>query len=428
MVKGRNFEIKPRLKILLSSYACSPYKGSEPGVGWGFISALSNLHDLWVIVEEQKFRTDIEQFLAEHPDFGQRVRFYFIQKQRNRWLRKLWPPSYYWYYRRWHQDAYHLAVQLHEEIGFDLAHQLTMVGFREPGFLWKLDVPFVWGPVGGMGLFPWRFLSEVGVYGALYYLGYNLFNWSQMNFLERSRQAAMKAVSGSANGLISATPENHAGAEKFWECPSTVLAEVGLPHEPIQQIHGRITGEPLRLVWTGQHTPGKALNIALHALSNVSADTNWELQVLGKGSQTASWGKLAKELNINTHCHFHGWLSRECAMEVMQKAHVMLITSLRDLTSSVTVEALALGLPIVCLDHCGFAEVVDETCGIKIPVATPSETVTAMSQAIEQLAQDENKRQSLAWGALQRARKYSWEEKARVVDGIYQAKVKNSVI
>ena len=64
------------------------------------------------------------------------------------------------------------------------------------------------------------------------------------------------------------------------------------------------------------------------------------------------------------------------------------ITSLRDLTSTVTVEGLALGLPVVCLDHCGFADVVDETCGIKVPVTTPARVVSGLATAIHRLAQD----------------------------------------
>jgi glycosyltransferase involved in cell wall biosynthesis len=416
-------EINRRLKVLVSAYACSPYKGSEPGVGWGFISALARHHDLWVIVEEEKFRKDIERALAADPALGRSVRFFFIHKRRNRWLRKLWPPSYYWYYRRWHEDAYNLAKQLHQEVGFDLAHQLTMVGFREPGYLWRLGIPFVWGPVGGMGLFPWRFLPALGVYGALYYLAYNLFNWWQMNFLARPKRAAKVAASGLANGLIAATQENRDCASRYWGCPSIVLTEVGLPREPVCQIRERVVGEPLRLVWSGQHTPGKALNLGLQALRRLPHFVNWELHILGKGRQTAAWQRLPAQLAISERCRFHSWAPRAQALEIMQGAHVMLITSLRDLTSTVTVEALALGLPIICLDHCGFAEVVDESCGIKIPVTTPIDVAAAMARVIEHLARDEEKRRTLARGALQRARRFTWEEKARVVDQIYRAKM-----
>ncbi len=84
-----------RLKVLVSAYACSPYKGSEASVGWGFVDALSRHHDLWVIVEEEKFRSDIEHFLEQNPEYRERVQFFFVRKKRNRFLRKLWPPSYY---------------------------------------------------------------------------------------------------------------------------------------------------------------------------------------------------------------------------------------------------------------------------------------------------------------------------------------------
>ena len=408
-----------RLKILVSAYACSPYKGSEPGVGWGFVTELAKHHDLWVIVEEEKSRDDIERFLGEYPDFGRTVRFFFLHKQRNRLLRKLWPPSYYWYYRRWHWDALQLAQRLHRLIGFDLAHQLTMVGFREPGCLWQLGLPFVWGPIGGMGYFPWRFFPVVGGKGACYYLGYNLMNFFHSHFLARPREAARAA----ANGLLAATPENQDGALAHWGCRSTVVSEVGLPGVVAVAIPQRQDKDSLRLVWTGQHTTGKALNLALTALSLIPQDVSWELHVLGKGERTDVWKNLAENLRINDRCFFQGWLERHKALEIMGNSHVMLITSLRDLTSTVTIEALALGLPIICLDHCGFAHVVNDQCGIKVPVTTPSEVVKGIATATERLARDEDLRRRLAEGAITRARDFAWERKAEVVNRIYAARI-----
>lgn len=412
-----------RLKVLVSAYACSPYKGSEPGVGWGFVAALAKRHELWIIVEEKKFRADIERYLSENPGFAKSVHFYFLRKERNRWLRKLWPPSYYWYYRRWHHEAFELAQHLHREVGFDVAHQLTMVGFREPGYLWKLGIPFVWGPIGGMGLFPWRFLPMLGAHGAIYYLGYNLFNLWQMRVSLRPRLAARAAGAG----LLSATPENQQCTEKFWKVPSALLCEVGVP--PVSaRVHAERKGdEPLRIVWTGLHIPRKALNLALEAVAHLPADVKWELHVLGKGPLTGKWCHLAEELGISTRCKFHGWLSREEALAVMSSSHLMLITSLRDLTSTVTIEALALGLPIVCLDHCGFAGVVDDSCGIKVPVTSPASVVAGLSAAIAQLAGHEKLRAELAKGAVARARDYSWEKKAQVVECVYREKLLDNV-
>lgn len=408
-----------RLKILISAYACSPFKGSEPGVGWGFVAVLARHHDLWVIVEEEKYRADIERHLADNPALTQSVHFFYVRKQRNRWLRKLWPPSYYWYYRRWHKNAYALAQELHREIGFDLAHQLTMVGFREPGYLWKLGIPFVWGPIGGMGLFPWHFLPQVGAYGALYYFGYNLINLWQMHFARRPRLAARIAGSG----LVAATPENQRGARDYWGCSSTLMSEVGLPPTVVCQPPHRKESEPLRIVWTGLHVPRKALNLALLALADLPKNLDWELHILGQGRLTSAWQQLSVKLGIAARCRFHGWLPREEVLAIMATSHLLLITSLRDLTSTVTVEALASGLPLICLDHCGFAGVVDARCGIKVPVTTPAQVVAGLTAAITRLAGNETLRFNLAQGAVVRAQEFSWEKKAAILDRIYRRKL-----
>lgn len=362
---------------------------------------------------------DIERYLTEHPEFPKTVHFIFLKFQFNQFLRKIWPPSYYWYYRYWHKKAYDLAVKLHHEVNFDIAHQLTMVGFREPGYLWKLGIPFVWGPVGGMGFFPWQFLHKVGLHGAIFYLGYNLYNFLQMRFMKRPKIAARIA----GCGLMTATQENQTCAHYYWGCPSTIIPEVGLPHLPVTDINQRNLREPLRIVWTGLHEARKALNLGLDALNICRSDINWELHILGNGPRKNTWMRQAESRGIFKRTFFHGWLSRDQALKVMSRAHVMLITSLRDLTSTVTIEALALGLPIVCLDHCGFADVINEYCGIKVPVTKYNQVVKGLAKALESLADDEILRQKLAKGALARAQMYSWENKIDMLCHIYSKRL-----
>lgn len=405
------------MKILVSAYACSPAQGSEPGVGWGFVRALSERHALHVIVES-RFQGAIETFVREHPfDRIRCATFHFVDRRRRARLERFWPLEYYVTYREWHQKAYELAHTLHVREKFDLVHQLTMVGFREPGYLWRLDIPFVWGPIGGMGLFPWRFVGEVGLRGALHYIGYNLWNAAQMRWMRRPAEAAHRAAGG---GLIAATRENLDGAERYWGVRGSLLSEVGLPRSPVQRVPVRQPGGPLRLVWSGLHTPGKALQLALRAIAEIPAESNWTLDVLGAGPMTRRWQELARRLRIDDRVRFHGWLERARALELMENSHAMLITSLRDLTSTVTVEALAFGLPVICPDHCGFADVVDEDCGIKVPVDSPGRMVEGIRQAVVRLAGDEAYRQRLAQGALRRAMDFDWDAKADAVDAVYR--------
>lgn len=405
------------MRVLIVAYACSPYRGSEFAVSWGLVKELSQQHELWVVVEEEKCRRDIEKYLMENPGELERVKFHYIKKIRNRPLRKLWPPSYYWYYRRWHKDVLALVEQLHRTSCFDVVHQLNMVGFREPGYLWKLGIPFVWGPIGGMGRLPWRFLPQLGFYGAMYYTGYNLLNALHERFLPRPKRAAQTA----GNGLLAATEVDARGALARWGCECRVLAEVGLPPTVALEATDRLPKDPLRIVWSGQHVPGKALNLGLRALAKVSNDVSWELHVLGSGRMTQKWMQMASCLGISSRCVFHGWLPREEALRVVSRAHVSLVTSLRDLTSTVLIEALANGLPVICLDHCGFSAAVDDSCGIRVPVNSPREVIQGIASAVERL-NDEGTRKVLSIGALHRAQDYSWAAKAEIVTRVYVSK------
>ena len=413
-----------RLKILISAYGCSPILGSEPGMAWQFIKAISKFHKLWIITEKEKFEEDIKEELEKKPELEERIKFYYIKKTRHRTLRKIWPPSYYWFYKKWQKNAYKLARSLNEEVNFDLVHQLNMVGFREPGYLWKLDLPFVWGPVGGMGLFPWRFLPCAGFPGAIYHVSRNIFNIFHTKFLIRPQ----KAAAHSRGALIAATSEMQEQMLHSWGEKSHYISEVGQTEKIADCFSVRDSDSSLRIAWSGQHTYSKALPLLLQALAKLNDKIRWNLDVLGQGTQTKTWKNLSQKLSIGSNCHWHGWIPKNRAIVLMNAAHVFIITSLKDLTSSVTLEALSNGIPIICLDHCGFADVVTPTCGIKISLSSPRQVTIDIARAIEKLWSDEAYRQKLAIGALKRAREFSWEKKMETLNDIYAKKLQKKLI
>lgn len=212
-------------KVLVGVYACSPYRGSEPGMGWNYLRLIAHGREVWALVEQEKWEADINRWLSEHPSEMANVHFVFIRKPRCRWLRRIWPPSYYWFYRIWQWRAYQTARRLHAEVDFDCAHQLNMVGFREPGYLWKLPIPFVWGPVGGLGQTDWRLLGLLSFAGKVEFFFRNVINGCHAHFLTRPRRAARKAAATGA--FITATRENRREAKRLWGVDSTVLCEVG---------------------------------------------------------------------------------------------------------------------------------------------------------------------------------------------------------
>lgn len=401
------------MKILVNCYACSPYKGSEPGMGWNFVSSLAKKHELHIITES-KFEQDITRYLEENPEEKEYYRFYFIRKERHKKLRKIWPPSYYWFYKKWQKDAYQLALKLHDKEKFEIIHQLNMVGYREPGYLWKIkDVPFVWGPIGGFNITPWNMLPSMGIYGLVFYGCRNSINLWQMHTMQRVKKAMQRA-----DAIISATQDCKDAIKKLYKRNSEIIPEVGLVK--LENCAGtlRYENEPLKICWSGQHTPGKSLNLLIEALAKIDC-TNIELHVIGKGRETRKWQEKANRSGVN-NIVWHGWIERSQAMEIMKQSHSFVITSMCDLTSTVILEALSLGLPVIAMDHCGFSNVINESCGIKIPVTNKPGITDELRKAIIKIEKDEKYRRQLSEGAILRAKDFAWEEKARTLDNIYK--------
>ena len=409
------------MKILVNCYACSPYRGSEPGMGWNFVSSLAKHHELHIITES-KFEQDIAKYFEENPEEKVYYRFYFIRKERHKKLRKIWPPSYYWFYRNWQKKAYQLALELHNKENFDVVHQLNMVGYREPGYLWKInDVPFVWGPIGGFNITPWNMLPSMGLYGLVFYGCRNTINLWQMHTMQRVKNAMQRA-----NALISATQDCKDAIKKLYGKSSTIVSEVGLVKLEETIATERKNNEPLKICWSGQHTPGKSLNLLIEALAKIDT-TNIELHVIGKGRETCKWQEKARRLGVE-NIIWHGWVERSKAISIMKESHAFIITSMCDLTSTVILEALSLGLPVITMDHCGFSNVINEKCGIKIPVTNQSQITDELGKAITKIAKDEEYRKQLSEGAILRAKDFAWEEKARTLDNIYKQVAKNETL
>lgn len=411
-------------KLLVAAWACDPFGGSEQAVGWGWLDLIRQSHEVWVITANFQ-RKNIERELRSRPTEFRNVEFHYVPHRPWHYTEPsgFWrfvegsiaKPIMHWSYKIWQRDAYKLACALQARVHFDLAHQLTFVGFRFPGHLWKLDIPFVWGPIGGLENTPWRLLPTMGFRGGIYYGARNVVNSMHRRFLRQPRKALVAA----GPGVIAATGGIHREIQHWYGVDSEIICEVGLPSEAVDKYPLRYSGEPLHLIWSGRLLPGKALHLLLNALAKLPNGIEWRLDIYGDGPCKISWQRLAARLGIGSRCVWHGRVTRAEALAGLKSAHLFITTSLKDLTSTVVLEALANGVPVVCPDHCGFADVVNERCGLKLPIRSAHEFEIGLSSAIIAIAKDEAMRQRLGEGALLRARDYSWAKKAKAIDRVY---------
>ncbi len=413
-----------RLKILAIAYACDPSRGSEFGVGWGWVNAIAAGHDVTVITADYN-AVSIDRQLRDHSGLGcESLRFLYVKNRpwhyrpQGTWLKiedSLAKPVMNLAYQDWLRYAFREAQRELAQNRYDLVHLITYVGWRFPGSFYRLGIPFVWGPIGGMKNTPWRLLPMLGFRGALYYGARNLINSLQLRTLRGPRRALRTAK----EGVIAATSEIQRELWSRFRVKSRVICEVGPPDFGVADPHLREQGPPFRICWSGMHLPGKALHLLLQAAARMPKDLNYNIEILGDGPCNRAWRSMASRLGIDDRCNWYGWLPRDQSLAVMGRSHVFAITSLKDLTSTVAVEAISLGLPMVSLDHCGFADLVTDECGIRVHPGTTGQIASDLSDALCTLYRDEAMRQRLAQGALRRSRDYSWSNKMSVLHSVY---------
>ncbi len=173
-------------------------------------------------------------------------------------------------------------------------------------------------------------------------------------------------------------------------------------------------GLSIKFVFSGLLISRKNLPTVLKALSQVSTK-DWTLDILGNGPLFNQWKKLAIKLKIDSNIKWHWQLSKEEAIKIMSDCDVLLFPSLFEGAPGVVSEALSLGLPVICFDKDGQRDIINNECGIVIPVDNPNQAILNFTNAIRKIVYEPSELGKLSHGALKRANEFSVTSQVQVV-------------
>ena len=402
------------MKILISAFGFSPYRGSECAVGWNIAREIARFHDVTVITGDVRDgENEYLRYVAENGpvprltvEYVSPSRFTAILERLHN-LPCLWG-LYYLAYNLWQRKAYRRAKELLKFEKFDLVHQLNMIGYREPGYMWKLDLPFFWGPVGGAPNEPMAFHQMFSWSGCVKVVLRTLLNEIQKRICFRAKRAARKA-----RKIWAVTDADYRMIHDLWGVECDRMVEAGRDDTIAGEIRSYDGAGPLRIVWSGIHTSRKALPILLHALGRTGRGADVRVDILGEGPETAKWKALADRLGVSPQLTWHGRLPRMDALKLMAQTHVLACPSIKEASSIVVIEALSLGLPVICHDACGMGIVVIDKCGFKIPLKDPESSISGFAAAIQAILEKPDLVAQKSAAALERANQLTWSAKAR---------------
>lgn len=404
------------MKILISAYACEPNRGSEPGVGWHTVWELAKYHQIWVLTRPDDGRPQIEQYLAENPNPNLHFIYFTLPVLGSFWQ---WGSiAFVLHYYLWQIQAYFVAAGLHKTINFDICHHVTFVRYSTPSFISLLPIPFIWGPVGGGETAPKSFWQDFSFKAKLYE---RFRHWSHL----LGELDPFTSMTARHSAIVRATTKDtaqrvsHLGAKKV-----EILPAVSLSGEEIARLSelksSAVKGEKLIFLSAGRLIHWKGFHLGLRAFAGANLDhaVYW---ILGEGKEESNLKALAQELGVSERVKFWGELPRGEALNLLIQADVLVHPSLHDSGGYICLEAMAAGLPVICLDLGGPGVLVTSETGIKVPAIDPQQAVADLSRAMTDLATDWQLRSQLGCGGSQLVReRFNWEVKSKQLAQFYR--------
>ena len=403
-----------RLSILLSAYACEPYQGSEPGIGWHWAVRLARAgHDVRVLTRANN-RATIESALAADPVANLGFTYYDLPAWMRRWKNHagLWARLYY---LLWQGGAYGVARRLCREIRFDVVHHITFGVFRHPSFMAFLGPPFVFGPVGGGETAPRGLRRTFPLRGYLIDFARDLANWVV------HVDPLMAAVFRRSAATLCKTGETLRSIPARFRDRCQVQVELGMDEQPVTASRKPREDGVFRVLYVGRLVYWKGLHLGLMAFAELCRrHPGARLTVIGRGPDEAWLRGLADDLGLAHAVTWIPYLERAGVMRTYGRHDAFLFPSLHDSSGNVVLEALSSGLPVVCLDSGGPAVLVDSSCGFRIRPGEPQQVVEDLARALHVLVENPKLARAMERAAASRARQhFSWTRQITRMEDLY---------
>jgi len=375
------------------------------------MGARVELHVLTREGNREAIRSHVAASVADDPIRGVTFHYHDLASP-FLWLKRRGILPTFAYYILWQRAVRHRFNTLAEEM--QVVHHLTFCNLLCPGF-WRLKkAAFVIGPVGA----PLVADSYLPLFGE----GARVQRWRGALMRNFHRLPWLRPVLAGAAVIIPANSDAKGLLEARGFRTRPVMLDTGPSDTPFLKKSAGTAGAGTRFVFAGRLERRKGLELSLRALALAAPEMDeWDFLVIGDGPDTGRLKQMAVDLGISGRVHFRGKIPHLETLVEMAGSDVFLFTSVRDTSGGVNLEAMSLGLPVICLAHQGVGDITDETCAERIEPTGIRETVERLSRAIVRMAVDRARREAMGKAAELRASTcFSWEEKFAAMERYFR--------
>lgn len=396
-----------QLRLLLIVAGCD---GTDVGEAWSsfqWVSRLAQRHQVTVLTFR---RRDKQSAALQLP--GVRVVEWCDPPFIGRWDRfnSMLKPGYIGFYvraRRW------IKGHLRSGQSFDLVHQISPLALRYPCPAAGLGMPLVIGPLGGSIESPEAFRQELSK--VPWYTKLRSFDEWRLR-----HDPLLRHSYGSADRIICVAPYVKSLLGDLPSHEVELMSETGVIQLPASRCATKKGARQLRLLFVGRVIRTKGVRDAIRAIAKLKDIDALRFDVVGSGDDLQACKDEARDLGLSDVVTFHGRLPRNEIDAFYAKADVFLFPSFREPSGNAVIEAMSHSLALIVADRGGPGFVVDDECGLRIPVADPQQFAGQIAEAIHKLALEPDLVAAMGNAARERVRRqFLWDVKIDRMSEIY---------
>ena len=259
--------------------------------------------------------------------------------------------------------------------------------------------------------------------------GFNIGDW-RLDVYHALTKPLSKAIWDNSSSVIANSTSLRELCEKFSPKQEISVITNGVDtdifYPPVSKTNGLINQTPakneVQLLYISRLTSQKGIETLIRACGILKDRniTNYKLTVVGEGHLKDTMFSLIDKFQIKNKVNFLGWKNLEELPDIFRSADIFILPSVMEGMASVTLQAIASGLPIIVSRVEGNEEILEENVnGLSASYNNPSEFADAM----EKLIKSPELRQKMSKNSIEKSKHFSWESIAERYLEMYEKSV-----
>ena len=254
--------------------------------------------------------------------------------------------------------------------------------------------------------------------------GFNIGD-KRLNLYHVITKSLSRAVWNNSDYVIANSPALQAICKQFSSHQDIKVITNGVDSDvfyPKSNNLANSTTNDIQLLFVSRLTLQKGIWTLIKAcgILNQRGITNYKLTVVGEGHLKDEMFSLIDEYKIRDKVNFLGWKKLEELPDIYRSADIFILPSAMEGMASVTLQAIASGLPIIVSRVAGNEDVLEEGYnGLSAQYNNPLD----FADAIEKLIKQPELRKKMSRNSIEKSKQFTWESIAKKYLELYEKSV-----